>query len=261
MSDPLTLASRVASDLKSLVEKGFVSEEVLEATLGALPVQGKAKWAWEDQDDDELSFPVDSVILVLKREGEWWTGQTDDGSTGLFPHNYLTLLPYPPLPSTSSAPPLPSRKPSHLSSQPPAYPSSSSSSSSNPPEKSLHSLPPAPSNLNRPSPRAQTLPPPPARGTSYASSQGTTEDGEAEGATTDYRTRPLAAAYKPSTIDRAKERGGELRGKLPFGGSSKPTAPEEKRGMAKWGAMAGDGASKGAGWAKDGAGSVKKKIF
>lgn len=44
MSDPLTLAARVASDLKSLVEKGFVSEEVLQATLDALPIQGQTKW-------------------------------------------------------------------------------------------------------------------------------------------------------------------------------------------------------------------------
>jgi len=44
MSDPLTLAARVAHDLKSLVEKGFVSEEVLDATLAALPIQGSAKW-------------------------------------------------------------------------------------------------------------------------------------------------------------------------------------------------------------------------
>lgn len=220
---------------------------------------------------DELSFPVDSTILILKREGEWWTGQAEDGSTGLFvrfclspssnklanftsspppppdsflsppspeqPHNYLILLPYPPLPS---APPLPSRKPSHLSSasstnhnaQPPAYPTNSRpTNNNNTSEKSLHSLPPAPTNIQGLPSRTAALPPPPTRGMSHASSN---EEGGEEGGSTDYRSQPLRAAYKPSAMDRAKDRGGELRGKLPFGGGgAKPNVPEEKRGMAK----------------------------
>ena len=43
-TDPLTLAARIASDLRTLVDQGYVDEEVLEATLAGLPVQGKAKW-------------------------------------------------------------------------------------------------------------------------------------------------------------------------------------------------------------------------
>lgn len=34
--------------------------------------------------EDEVSFPEDASIVILKREGEWWTGMTEDGSTGIF---------------------------------------------------------------------------------------------------------------------------------------------------------------------------------
>lgn len=39
----------------------------------------------------DLSFNQGDVIIVLKADGEWWTG-TKDGQTGIFPANFVKKM-------------------------------------------------------------------------------------------------------------------------------------------------------------------------
>lgn len=47
-----------------------------------------ALYAYKSPQAGDLTFTEGDVILVSKREGEWWNGSTGD-RTGLFPHNYV----------------------------------------------------------------------------------------------------------------------------------------------------------------------------
>ena len=49
-----------------------------------------AVYPYTAQHDDELTFPKDAVINVIKKEGtEWWQGECN-GKIGMFPANYVT---------------------------------------------------------------------------------------------------------------------------------------------------------------------------
>jgi hypothetical protein len=45
-------------------------------------------YPYEATDSGDLSFNVNERIIVLKREGEWWTGKIGD-RIGTFPNNYV----------------------------------------------------------------------------------------------------------------------------------------------------------------------------
>ncbi len=47
-----------------------------------------ALYTYESPEPGDLTFREGDVILVSKKEGEWWNGSTG-GSTGLFPSNYV----------------------------------------------------------------------------------------------------------------------------------------------------------------------------
>lgn len=47
-----------------------------------------ALYTYESPEPGDLTFRVGDVILVSKREGEWWNGSIGD-RTGLFPSNYV----------------------------------------------------------------------------------------------------------------------------------------------------------------------------
>lgn len=47
-----------------------------------------ALYTYESPEPGDLTFKEGDVILVSKREGEWWTGSVGD-CTGLFPSNYV----------------------------------------------------------------------------------------------------------------------------------------------------------------------------
>lgn len=47
-----------------------------------------ALYTYESPEPGDLTFRVGDVILVSKREGEWWSGSIGD-RTGLFPGNYV----------------------------------------------------------------------------------------------------------------------------------------------------------------------------
>ena len=51
-----------------------------------------AKYTYQAQQEDELSFTKGVVINVLSREDpEWWQGELD-GKVGVFPFNYVSSL-------------------------------------------------------------------------------------------------------------------------------------------------------------------------
>jgi len=44
--------------------------------------------------DDEISFDPDDIITEIEQIDEgWWRGRAPDGSVGLFPANYVELIP------------------------------------------------------------------------------------------------------------------------------------------------------------------------
>lgn len=47
-----------------------------------------ALYTYESPEPGDLTFSEGDVILVSKREGEWWNGSIGDRS-GLFPSNYV----------------------------------------------------------------------------------------------------------------------------------------------------------------------------
>jgi hypothetical protein len=51
----------------------------------------EAVYAYEATDPSDLSFDVGDRILVIKRDGDWWTGQIGD-RIGTFPNNYVEKI-------------------------------------------------------------------------------------------------------------------------------------------------------------------------
>ncbi|CAF0755063.1 unnamed protein product [Adineta ricciae] len=51
----------------------------------------EAVYAYEATDPSDLSFDVGERIVVLKHDGEWWTGQIGE-RTGVFPSNYVQKI-------------------------------------------------------------------------------------------------------------------------------------------------------------------------
>lgn len=48
----------------------------------------EALYTYESPEPGDLTFSEGDVILVSKRDGEWWNGSIGD-RTGLFPSNYV----------------------------------------------------------------------------------------------------------------------------------------------------------------------------
>lgn len=47
-----------------------------------------AAYPYESAEDGDLSFGAGEMVMVIKKEGEWWTG-TIGNRTGMFPSNYV----------------------------------------------------------------------------------------------------------------------------------------------------------------------------
>jgi len=62
-----------------------------------IPTAGKtakALYEYEAAEDNELSFAEDEVITQIEEVDEgWWSGTNARGQSGLFPSNYVELLP------------------------------------------------------------------------------------------------------------------------------------------------------------------------
>ena len=47
-----------------------------------------ALYAFESQESGDLGFDAGDLVKVVKKEGEWWTGDIS-GRVGVFPSNYV----------------------------------------------------------------------------------------------------------------------------------------------------------------------------
>lgn len=69
-------------------------------------------YTYESSEQGDLSFQQGDVVVVTRKEGDWWTGVVG-GKTGVFPSNYVkprdsmsevtshsAAAPHPPLPSS-----------------------------------------------------------------------------------------------------------------------------------------------------------------
>lgn len=45
-------------------------------------------YTYESTEQGDLSFQQGEVVVVTRKEGDWWTG-TAGGRTGVFPSNYV----------------------------------------------------------------------------------------------------------------------------------------------------------------------------
>ncbi|RHZ16813.1 hypothetical protein DYB31_000588 [Aphanomyces astaci] len=53
---------------------------------------GRAKFAFQGENPDELNLKEGEVIRILeKRQGDWWFGETCDGTRGIFPREYVEI--------------------------------------------------------------------------------------------------------------------------------------------------------------------------
>lgn len=47
-----------------------------------------AMYTYESSEQGDLSFQQGDVVMVTRKEGDWWTGVVG-GKTGVFPSNYV----------------------------------------------------------------------------------------------------------------------------------------------------------------------------
>ncbi|GMT28410.1 hypothetical protein PFISCL1PPCAC_19707, partial [Pristionchus fissidentatus] len=137
-----SVSKRVSTSMESpppiVVKEELTPSPILPSSIPAPPVKeepekdyAKVTFEYVAQHADELSLKVGQIVWVVKKrttDSGWYEGEVD-GKRGLFPDNFVTLLP-PGSTSTTS-----------LSSQIPP-PSSSSPSTSNPPSGRVGDKPP-----------------------------------------------------------------------------------------------------------------------
>jgi len=47
-----------------------------------------AMYTYESSEQGDLSFQQGDIVMVTRKEGDWWTGMVG-GKTGVFPSNYV----------------------------------------------------------------------------------------------------------------------------------------------------------------------------
>lgn len=70
---------------------GFsVNNQALSVSQCFSPPEFIAMYTYESSEQGDLTFQQGDVILVTKKDGDWWTGTVGDKS-GVFPSNYVRL--------------------------------------------------------------------------------------------------------------------------------------------------------------------------
>lgn len=84
-----------AAQPAAAVTDGFKDDNVLaaESELATTATAGDveyyiAAYPYESAESGDLSFGAGEMVMVIKKEGEWWTG-TIGNRTGMFPSNYV----------------------------------------------------------------------------------------------------------------------------------------------------------------------------
>lgn len=52
------------------------------------PAEYIAMYTYESTEQGDLSFQQGDIVMVTRKEGDWWTGVVG-GKTGVFPSNYV----------------------------------------------------------------------------------------------------------------------------------------------------------------------------
>lgn len=67
-----------------------VNNQALSVSRCFSPPEFIAMYTYESSEQGDLTFQQGDVILVTKKDGDWWTGTVGDKS-GVFPSNYVRL--------------------------------------------------------------------------------------------------------------------------------------------------------------------------
>lgn len=67
-----------------------VNNQALSVSQYFSPPEFIAMYTYESSEQGDLTFQQGDVILVTKKDGDWWTGTVGDKS-GVFPSNYVRL--------------------------------------------------------------------------------------------------------------------------------------------------------------------------
>lgn len=67
-----------------------VNNHALSVSQCFSPPEFIAMYTYESSEQGDLTFQQGDVILVTKKDGDWWTGTVGDKS-GVFPSNYVRL--------------------------------------------------------------------------------------------------------------------------------------------------------------------------
>lgn len=59
-----------------------------EPGFAPVPAEYVAMYTYESSEQGDLSFQQGDVVVVTRKEGDWWTGVVG-GKTGVFPSNYV----------------------------------------------------------------------------------------------------------------------------------------------------------------------------
>lgn len=77
-----------STGVKGWFPKSHVQENVTPNEIEGLNEYYMALYPYASGESGDLSFNQGQVILVIKKEGDWWTGCIGD-KTGIFPSNYV----------------------------------------------------------------------------------------------------------------------------------------------------------------------------
>ena len=73
---------------KSYVKTTLENGEEMPTAEGGLNEYYVALYDYGSKEAGDLSFSQNEIILVVKKEGDWWTGVIGN-RTGIFPSNYV----------------------------------------------------------------------------------------------------------------------------------------------------------------------------
>ena len=98
--------SESTSDINEPISKptdlNFITAAVAETKLESEPEPNRqpeselqeyyvSSYRYQSDEPGDLNFNAGDIILVTKKDGEWWTGKIND-TIGIFPSNYVQQL-------------------------------------------------------------------------------------------------------------------------------------------------------------------------
>jgi SH3 domain len=86
-----------------VVEPEIEVEPTINSSNGANLEYYVAIYPYQSVEAGDLSFEAGDMMVVTKKDGEWWTGKIGD-RIGLFPSNYVQISDQTPAPAPAPAP-------------------------------------------------------------------------------------------------------------------------------------------------------------